>query len=203
MFALVLIAAIGLKRSPPKAEEILTASVRLSKTLLPAGTARDWNMELGVRLAKKKHYGAARKIFEEILLMEPTNISLLNNIAYVAGEQGDLARAAEYLQTALQISDQCAECLNNLGTILVKQSKVTEARVSFERATKIDGNYLDPRLNLAVLLEGESDWIAALDWYRQSEPLVQDPEIRKWVNARAAWMAEAAQNAKRQIAGEK
>ena len=203
MFALVLVLVVGLRKGPPKAEELLTASVRLSKTILPSGTARDWNAELGVRLAKGKHFGAARKVFEEILLIEPTNVSLLNNIAFVSGEQGDFARASEYLQTAIQISENCAECFNNMGSLLYKQGKKAEAKAQFEKATKIDGNYIDPKLNLAVLMEEESDWQSALDWYRQVAPLVQDPETKKWVDGRSAWMLEIAQSTKRSVAGEK
>jgi len=206
MFALVLVAILGLRKggsaSSTKTEDLLTASVRLSKTILPAGTARDWNAELGVRLAKSKQYGAARRVFEEILLLEPTNVSLLNNIAFVCGEQGDFARAAEYLQTAIQVSENCAECFNNLGSLLYKQGKKAEAKTNFERATKIDGNYVDPKLNLAVMLEEESDWPGALEWYRQVVPLLQDPEVKKWVDGRAAWMLEIAQSTKRQVAGE-
>jgi len=207
MFALVLALIVGLRKGPAKPagttmEEMLTASVRLSKTILPAGTARDWNAELGVRLAKSKQYGAARKVFEEILLLEPTNISLLNNVAFVCGEQGEFARAAEYLATALQVSENCAECYNNMGSLMYKQGKKAEAKANFERATKIDGNYIDPKLNLAVLLEEESDWLGALEWYRQVAPLLQDPEVKKWVDGRAAWMLEIAQSTKRQIAGE-
>ena len=209
MFALVLAALVGLRKpategtSSSSGEDLLTATVRLSKSILPAGTARDWNMELGVRLAKAKHFPAARKIFEEILLLEPTNVSLLNNIAYVSGEQGDYARALEYLQTALQVSETCAECFNNVGTILHKQGKSAEAKTAFERAMKIDANYIDPKLSLAVLFEEESDWQGALDMYRQVENVIQDPEIKKWVSTRALWMSEISQTTKRQVAGEK
>lgn len=205
MFGLVLVAIVNLKKAPQAVttEELITASVRLSKNILPSGTARDWNAELGVRLAKGKQYGAARKVFEEILLIEPTNISILNNIAFVSGEQGDYPRAMEYLQTALQVSETCAECYNNMGTLLYKQGKRDEARTAFEKAARIDGNYVDPKLNIAVLLEEDSDWQGALDWYKQAEALITDPEVKKWVLSRATWMAEIARNTKRNIAGEK
>lgn len=205
MFALVLIAVVNLKKGHQSVskEEILTASVRLSKSILPSGTAKEWNAELAIRLVKSKQFGAARKIFEELLLSEPTNVALLNNIAYVSGEQGDFTRAAEYLQTALQVSDNCAECHNNLGSLFYKQGKKEEARAAFDKATKVDGNYLDAKLNLAMMMEEDSDWQGALDLYKQSDALVTDPEVKKWVQNRAVWMAEIASNAKRNLAGDK
>ena len=191
------------KPTGPVAQAVMAASVRLSKTILPSGTAKEMNMQLALRLAQTKQFAAARKVFEELLLGEPTNVSLLNNIAYVSGEMGDYPRAGEYLQTAIQVSEACAECLNNLGAVLYKQGKKDEAKQSFEKAAKIDPTYVDPKLNLAVLLEENSDWSGALEWYRQAEPGIKDPEIKKWVSMRAVWMAEIATANKRQVAGER
>jgi len=205
LFAIVTVVVMRARAKPEGkiAEAVMTASVRLSKTILPARTAKEMNADLAVRLAQSKQYPAARKVFEEILLSEPTNVSILNNIAFVSAEMGDVPRAIEYLQTALQVSEACAECFNNLGSLLHKQGKGIEAKSNFERAVKLDPFYVDPKLNLGVLLEESSDWTGAYEWYRQAEPGIKDPELKKWVGVRIIWMSEISTANKRQIAGEK
>ncbi len=203
LFLLVLAGVYFSKKPQVKpADLFVTTAVRLSTNVLPTSTARDWNAELGLRLTKAKHYGAAKRVFEELLLAEPTNVSILNNIAYVVGEQGDFVRAQEYLQTAVQVSESCAECFNNLGTLLYKQGKKGEAKGNFQKALQVNANYIDAKLNMAILAEEDSDWAGALDWYKQAENAITDPEVKKWVLTRASWMTEIAQNAKRQVAGE-
>jgi tetratricopeptide (TPR) repeat protein len=184
--------------------EVLVVGARLSKTLLPGAKGAELSFRLAMRLVDSKQYAEAKKVFEDILVAEPQNVSVLNNLAFLLGELGNYGSAAEYLQTALQINPSCAECLNNLGTIHQRQGRTKEAADSFERAASLDPNHPDPRLNLAVLYEEQGDWAAALDWYKQAEPRVQDPKQRKWVTLRALWMTELQQNSQvRKVAGEK
>src|SRR5262249_34960689 len=139
----------------------MTETVRLSTSILPDGTANQINAKIALKLVASKQWDAARMLLQEILSTEPNNASILNNLAYIDGEQGDLKKAQDYLSTAIQVDDHCAECFNNLGTILVKQSKQEEAKKMFERAVAIDPKYADAFLNLAVAQEALSDWLSA------------------------------------------
>ncbi len=187
--------------------EVLVAGARLSKTMLPGARASELSFQLGMRLVAAKKYEEAKKVFEDILVSEPQNVSVLNNLAYLLGELGNFPSASEYLQTALQISANCSECLNNLGSILQRQGRTKEAIDNFQKAANSDPNHPDPRLNLAVLYEDQGDWAAALEWYKQAEARVQDPKARKWVTLRALWMAELTHGTSadqaRKLAGEK
>lgn len=208
MFALVFAAVLLLKRGPESAPsaapEAPTITERLSRSVLSLGDTRDWNVNLGVKLAKAKHYSAARKVFEALHLIEPDNASVLNNLAFVTAEMGDVPKAIEYLQLAVQAAgDSCAECHNNLGSLLLKQEKIAEAKGAFEKAARIDGNYVDAKLHLAMLAEQESDWSGALEWYRQAMGLVEDPELKTWIASRASWMVEITTSTKRQVSGGK
>ena len=134
----------------------------------------------------------------------------MNNLAYIAGEQGDTNRAAEYLSTAIQVNDKCAECFNNLGSILFKQGKQAEARKMFERAVAIDAKYADAELNLAVALEGMSDWLGAAENYQSGGEPRQRSGSHQVGHQRATWMAEIAgatvgapAGSKRDVAGGK
>lgn len=183
--------------------EILVVGAKLSKTFMPGSKGSEMSSRLAMRLVDSKQYPEAKKVFEDLLVSEPQNVSVLNNLAYVLGEMGAFPSAFEYLQTAVQINPQCSECFNNLGSILHRQGKSKEAIEALQKAAALDPNHPDPRVNLAVLYEELGDWPAALDWYKQAETRVQDPKVRKWVTLRALWMSELAQGSQRKIAGEK
>jgi len=199
---MVLMIPFVMKNWRTKKSPALTASMRLSKSILPTGSIDDLNYELGVRLAKARQFSAAKKVFEDLLSAEPKNMSILNNLAYVSAEADDLTQASDYLQTAIKMADTCAECLNNLGSIYYKQGRVDEARVMFERAIKANPKYNDPKLNLAMLLEQQAEWATALELYKTAELSLTDPTLRKWVHMRALWMSEISRSANRNIAEE-
>lgn len=184
-------------------EQVITNCYRLSKSVFSPTVLNGAALKLGIDYAKKKQYPLAKKIFEEVLATEPTNASVLNNLAFIAGEENDLVKAAEYLRTSVMINASCAECMNNLGSILFRQNKPDEARKLFEDAAKLDPKYIDPRLNLAMLLEEKAEWSSALEMYRQAEPHIIEPELKRMVSQRSSWMAEIAQNSKRNVAQEK
>jgi Tfp pilus assembly protein PilF len=181
----------------------VTDCLRFSRNLFPGKTGRELSVKLGVSLLQKKDYLEAKKVFEEVLMEEPTNVSVLNNLAYIAGELNEEARAIEFLRTALQINDQCAECSNNLGNLLFKQGKIEEARKLFAKATTISPNYLDAHLNLAVLSEDQSDWSTAAASYKEALSRTTDPDLKKIISQRVLWMTEISQNTARALAGEK
>ena len=187
--------------STPK-EQVLTSCYRFSKNVFSSTTLNAYALHLGVEYVKKKQYSLAKRVFEEVLALEPTNPSILNNLAFIAGEENDLAKAAEYLRTSIQIAPKCAECFNNLGSVLFRQNKMDEAKHMFEEAVRIDPKYTDPRLNLAMILEEKGEWANALEMYHLSEPHISDIDLKRMVNQRSNWMAEIAQNAKRNVAGE-
>lgn len=189
------------QKKPAKAPAATTEAPRLSKNIFPLGGLTSMSLAVAAHLAQVKQYEAAKKIFAEVLATEPTNVSVLNNLAYIAGEQDQLPRAAEYLMTAIQVSDHCAECFNNLGSVLSKQGKWSEAKQNFQRALALNPKYVDAQLNLAVLSEQQADWPSAADAYRQAEPLITDPEVKKWVSSRAVWLSEIEQATKRDLAG--
>jgi tetratricopeptide (TPR) repeat protein len=181
-------------------EQVITNCYRFSKSVFAPPVLNAVALKLGIDYAKKKQYSLAKKIFEEVLASEPTNASVLNNLAFIAGEENDLAK---YLRTSVMISGSCAECMNNLGSVLFRQNKPDEARKMFEDAAKLDPKYIDPRLNLAMLLEEKAEWSSALEMYRQAEPHIIDAELKRTVNQRSSWMAEIAQNSKRNVAQDK
>jgi Flp pilus assembly protein TadD len=161
--ALVLILVTSFGFWHKKDQEAVQVTVKLSKRILPPKATADLNLSLALHLVRDKHLPVAKRIYEEMLVGSPSNEGLLNNIAYVVGEMGDLKLAEEYLRTAIQVKANCAECLNNLGSIMHRAGKAEEARALYLKSLQLNDKSQDALLNLAVLCEEKGDWATARD----------------------------------------
>jgi Tfp pilus assembly protein PilF len=172
---------------------------RFSKRLFPSTEVHKAGVKLATTLIKNKDTKIARKILEDVLRYEPNNTDVLNNIAFLMGEDGDWDKAEGYLRRAIDTQKPCPECHNNLGNVLVREGKHQEAKGEFEKAIKMEPKYVDAHLNLALLLEDLNDWGGALESYKKAYLLVQDPEMKKMIELRSTWMEEIGEG-KRTIA---
>ena len=187
--------------APVTKEEVLSECLKFSQNIFPSQSVRQLSVNLGVKMIEQKNYGLARKVLQEVLAVEPSNVSILNNLAYISGELGEWGAAFNYLKTAIQVDENCSECHNNLGTVYYKEGRFEEAEKEYHLAAKLNPKYVDPRISLAVLAEGKGEWQTAMDWYKEASKLTPDLELLKSVQQRQVWMAEIV-GANRNVAGE-
>jgi len=74
-------------------------------------------------------------------------------------------RAEALLRAALSADLFYGPAHNNLGVLFLRQEKRYEAAQEFEWAKKLLPGQPDPRINLALCLEGAGDVVAALEQY--------------------------------------
>lgn len=74
-------------------------------------------------------------------------------------------RAEALLREALSADLFYGPAHNNLGVLFLRQEKRYEAAQEFEWAKKLLPGQPDPRINLALCLEGAGDVVAALEQY--------------------------------------
>lgn len=171
----------------------------LSKNFLSADLVQKTTAELGVHLAQKKDYQSAKKIFEELLAVDPTNVYWLNNLGYLEEELGNHEKSTHYFEAALRTSPECAECLNNYGALLARTGNIDNALTQLQKSVSLKEDYVDALLNLAVIQEQQSRWQASLDWYRRAEVKIVDSDLKKWVQFRVSLLKEIVESNTRQI----
>lgn len=66
----------------------------------------------------------------------------------------DYKNAKEHYKNSLQVDNSLAESHNNLGCTNLKLGNIHEAKVEFSKALEIRNEYMDPRMNLENLSEG-------------------------------------------------
>jgi putative PEP-CTERM system TPR-repeat lipoprotein len=112
-------------------------------------------------------------MYQEVIAIEPNNALALNNLAYLAGQLGDV-RALGYAQRAVQLAPNNAMFLDTLGMLLVKQGDVQRAFANLDKARALAPDAPDLRLNYAKALAkaGRKD-----EARRELEELKSRPDV--------------------------
>lgn len=88
-----------------------------------------------------------------------------------AYNSGDLTKAADELQKAVEADPENAEALNNLGQVLVRSGKAREAIAYFDRAIAIAADVWAYRFNRARAYAELQDWPKAIAGYNDAARL--------------------------------
>jgi tetratricopeptide (TPR) repeat protein len=91
-----------------------------------------------------------------------------------AYNSGDLASAEAKLKGAVEVDGQNAEALNNLGQVLVRAGKASEAIAYFDRAIAIADSVWTYRFNRARAFAEMKDWAQAIAGYNDAVRLFPD-----------------------------
>ncbi len=103
-----------------------------------------WNawFMLGWGLRKIQRYEDAIAAFEKSLTCEggEKQADTYNELSICHMEGGDLAKAKEDLNKALEINPESTKIISNMGTLALKEGKVSEAATYFQTVLEIDPN---------------------------------------------------------------
>jgi putative PEP-CTERM system TPR-repeat lipoprotein len=109
---------------------------------------------------KQKDYRAAARHYQALIVQQPDNALVLNNLAWVTGELGD-PKALSYAEKASTLAPTNASILDTLGMLLVKKGDVTQGLEKLQKAAQLAPNQADIRLHVAKALIQAGDKAAA------------------------------------------
>jgi len=141
----------------------------------------------------KTYLKEAIKEYESILQKQPTNISILNNLAYLFAETDmDVAKALEYAERAYKAMPNSPEVLDTYGYVLLKNDKAQQADEIMQRALQ---QYEQNKINAPIEIYEHIGWV--------KEKLGQDAEALKAYNQAMKFAGEnVAQEVKNRISAE-
>lgn len=90
----------------------------------------------------------AKRLFGELLEEKPMDGALLNNIAWVEWQLGNLTEAEIHVNSALKVLNDHPKVLDTLGLIKLKQGKTKDAIQVFEKALTLAPNDEEIRQHL-------------------------------------------------------
>jgi tetratricopeptide (TPR) repeat protein len=93
-------------------------------------------------------------------------------------KSGRSKEARGLYRKALALDPQNVRAVNNMGGTFLQERNFSEARRSFEEATRLEPDYIDPYYNLACLYAMQGDTKRGLDYLRRAVSL--DGSVRQW-----------------------
>ncbi len=118
---------------------------------------------------------------ERPVVKKEEKLQVIYNEALRYQKNGRLRDAKKKYLQVLRRTPNFVLALNNLGVIYLGEGSYPEARRSFEKAIKLNPDYVDPHYNLACLYARLNDLSASLDHLKTA--IGFDKRVREWARA--------------------
>ncbi|MFW5985866.1 MAG: tetratricopeptide repeat protein [Halanaerobiales bacterium] len=96
------------------------------------------------------------------------NPDILTTLGYFYMLNGDLEKALEYTNEALEADQEHGPALDNLGQIYFRQDKLEKAEESFKKALDKKENMVDSKYYLGKIYEKQGDKEKAAEYFKQA-----------------------------------
>ena len=121
----------------------------------------------GILLLRQKQTVEAEPLLDAAAAQKPTEFRPRFYLAEAQLAGGDLAKAEQSYQAALDVDGKSAAAQLGLGRALARQGKLADAAPHFRQAAELDAGYHDALLELAALYENGKQFAEAIELYRQ------------------------------------
>ncbi|HEY3131259.1 MAG TPA: tetratricopeptide repeat protein, partial [Acidobacteriota bacterium] len=189
------VATYNLAHSYASLGRLSDAIIGFQRTLLL--NPRESQAQVGMGIAYQMQ-GAADKAIEHYhaaLAIDPFDSTSRNNLASIYLSRRDAVKALEELRRSLEISDANAQTHNLLGSAHWLNSRAEAAIAEFREAIRLDNSYLDPYLNLGMLLGQQNRLQESLGYLKTATELAPRSErafeILGQTYLLAGWKAQA------------
>ena len=108
----------------------------------------------------------AKRLYDRLLNIDPSNAAACGNLAIIAAQQGDLAAAERLMRREIMLRPNYSVGYNNLGALLQQQGRGAEAVAAHRHAIKVDPKYAEAYLGLGNALKQQHDLDGAIESYR-------------------------------------
>jgi tetratricopeptide (TPR) repeat protein len=126
---------------------------------------RDSYLYSAGEMEKEGNYAAALSLYKKALEIDPDNLVLINNVAYMYLKLNLLEESIEYSRAALDRYDEYTPALINLGIAYAETGDVSSAENYLDRAFRLEPENEAVLLNLAILNEKQGDYSQAKEYY--------------------------------------
>jgi Tfp pilus assembly protein PilF len=143
--------------------------------------------QLGAVFERKKDYGAAERVFKELLQSDPDQADVLNYIGYMLAELGvRLDEALEYTQRAVELDPYNGAYLDSLGWVHYMRGDLDQAELYLKRAANLNRGDAVILEHLGDLYVKKGDPGEASKYYERSMNLAEKDEDLERVKKKLA-----------------
>ena len=114
------------------------------------------------------------KGYEMMILADPANASLHDDVALLYAETGQLEGVARHFAESARLRPDSANAQYNLGSARLLQGRRADARAAFERAVTLDPLYANAHRGLGIVMYREGRFDEAARAYERALQLAPD-----------------------------
>ena len=108
------------------------------------------------------------KGYEMMILADPHDASLHDDVALLYAESGDVESVARHFAESVRLRPESATAYYNVGSARMLQGRLSEARSAFERAILLDRTYGNAYRGLGIVLYREGSFDEAARAYERA-----------------------------------
>ena len=123
---------------------------------------------LAVQNQQKNNLEIAKKLYNDVLKLNPNHLASLNNIADLFNTLGEYQRAINSYEKVIKIKPNYAITHNNLGIIFYKLQEFQKAKRYFKKAIEINPNLVDVYINLGAVFTVLKEDQKALNYFEKA-----------------------------------
>ena len=123
---------------------------------------------LAIQYHQKNNLNEAKKIYLQILKINPNHVNAHNNLGAAYKQLGEIEKAKSCFEKVIQLNPNDVDGHNNLGLLLFELKEIQKAKDCYERAIQLNPNYVEAHNNLGTIFKELKEFQKAKDCYERA-----------------------------------
>ena len=108
---------------------------------------------LAIQYHQKNNLNEAKKIYLQILKINPNHVNAHNNLGAAYKQLGEIEKAKSCFEKVIQLNPNDVDGHNNLGLLLFELKETQKAKSFFEKTIQLNPNYAMALYNLGIIFK--------------------------------------------------
>ena len=123
---------------------------------------------LAIQYHQKNNLNEAKKIYLQILKLNPNHVHAHNNLGAAYKQLGEIEKAKSCFEKVIQLNPNDVDGHNNLGLLLFELKEIKKAKSFFEKTIQLNPNYVEAHNNLGTIFNELKEFQKAKDCYERA-----------------------------------
>ena len=123
---------------------------------------------LAIQYHQKNNLNEAKKIYLQILKINPNHVNARNNLGAAYKQLGEIEKAKSCFEKVIQLNPNDVDGHNNLGLLLFELKEIQKAKSFFEKTIQLNPNYVEAHNNLGTIFNELKEFQKAKDCYERA-----------------------------------
>ena len=123
---------------------------------------------LAIQYHQKNNLNEAKKIYLQILKINPNHVNAHNNLGAAYKQLGEIEKAKSCFKKVIQLNPNDVDGHNNLGLLLFELKEIQKAKSFFEKTIQLNPNYVEAHNNLGTIFKELKEFQKAKDCYERA-----------------------------------